>query len=93
MTIYHSFTLGQIFVVSIKIGNILENQWEFIVDKRCHKKCTVQHPAHFRLFFNVRAEKLMAHFQFSFESWVNNADSEIYIYFSFKIHTMVAGKS
>ena len=46
--------------------------------KGATKKYVVQHPAHF-CFFYVQAEKLMPHFQFSFESWLDNADSELYL--------------
>ena len=88
LIIYHFFHFGP-----KKLVIFLENKLEFIVYEGCHKKCIVQHPAHFRLFFlNVQAEKLVPHFQLSFESWLNNADSELYI-FSFKMFNMVAGKS
>ena len=80
LIIYHSFTLGQIFW-SLKILVIFfGNQWEWTVYAGCQKKCVVQHPAHFRLFLKFPAEKLMPHFQFSFKSWLNNVDSELYTF-------------
>ena len=32
----------------------------------------------------LRAEKLMPHFYFSFESWLDNADLEFYVFFLLK---------
>ena len=60
---------------------LLDTKWELTVYARCHKKCIVQHPANLRVFLYVWAEKIMPYFQFSFKSWLNNADSELYIYF------------
>ena len=44
------------------------------------KKKYVQHQAYFRPFVKVPAEKLMPHYQISFKSWLNNVESELYIF-------------
>ena len=77
LIIYHSFTLDRIFKNWSYFWKIIGN----LLFIKFVKKYFVQHPAHFRLFLYVWAEKLMPHFQFSFESWLNNADLEWYIFF------------
>ena len=43
-------------------------------------KIIAQQPVKFLLFLKAHAEKLKPYFLISFESWLFNADSELYIY-------------
>ena len=80
LIIYHSLTLGQKIWSLKKIGIFLVNQWKVDNYTGCYKKNIVQHPVHFWPFVKAPAEKLMPHPQISFKSWLNNVDSDLYIF-------------
>ena len=72
------FYLGPNMLVIKKNKHIVWKSMESGLLYRVPTQIIVQHPVHFWPLFKAPTEKLMAHSQISFKSWLNNVHSELY---------------